>query len=128
MELFNHIEYKPAGKDKWLAKCPCHGDKDYAMSIKMEGDKVLAHCFACGANGFDLYSYLNLDMSELMGEKLDSSFMPAKVKDQLDYDKHYIAVVNGMMRRNEVVALADKREYRKANARITGAQEKWGRA
>ena len=76
--LGNNI--KPRGKD-WLARCPVHNDKDFAMSVKQVSDvSVIAHCFSCGANGLDLYKSLGLDLDELFGGK-ENTFIPNCIKD-----------------------------------------------
>lgn len=37
----------PAGPGRWRATCPAHGTgRNQALSIRLEGDKILLHCFA----------------------------------------------------------------------------------
>lgn len=37
----------PAGPGRWAATCPAHGTgRNRALSIRLEGDRVLLHCFA----------------------------------------------------------------------------------
>jgi putative DNA primase/helicase len=41
---------KPAGQDKWTAKCPAHDDRSPSLSIGIGDDgRVLVHCFANAA-------------------------------------------------------------------------------
>lgn len=38
---------KPSGRDQWRATCPAHGSgRNHALSIRLEGDRILIHCFA----------------------------------------------------------------------------------
>ena len=54
-ELANLCEKPRKSGAGWTVCCPVHGEKNPSMSIK-EGRKgdIIAHCFACGANGMDL--------------------------------------------------------------------------
>ena len=50
--LLNRLDkVRSNGRDKWMACCPVHGDKNASLSIKQTPDEtVLIHCFAgCGA-------------------------------------------------------------------------------
>lgn len=50
-DVLSHLDnVKEAGKDQWIATCPCHDDKTPSLSIR-RGTKVafLLKCFACGA-------------------------------------------------------------------------------
>ncbi len=62
----------PAGRDRWTATCPAHGSgKNRALSIAVENEKLLLHCFArCPADAVlaavgltwtDLYGRANLE-------------------------------------------------------------------
>ena len=120
--LGNNI--KPRGKD-WLARCPVHNDKDFAMSVKQVSDgSVIAHCFSCGANGLDLYKSLGLDLDELFGGK-ENTFIPNGIKDQLEEDKYFIAIYKSDVNRGIKPTLADKRRYKLSIARIDGIKKKF---
>lgn len=129
--LLNALDWniKPAGRDKWTARCPVHGDKDYAMSIKQIGDgSVLAHCHACGANGYDLYTSLGLELDELFGgKKLDKGkdYAPSKVKREYEVDKMAVDIFDNCVKKGEKFNLEDKRRYRLATARIEGVKQKY---
>ena len=73
-----NIKKRP-GNNGYIARCPVHNDKDFAMVIDEKDGKVIAHCFACGANGYDLYKELNLPLDELMGENSDNSFSRERI-------------------------------------------------
>jgi len=45
-ELLSKLEgVKPAGQGKWKARCPAHDDKDPSLSIAIDKEKILLHCF-----------------------------------------------------------------------------------
>lgn len=119
---------KPAGRDKWTAKCPVHSDKDFAMSIKLNADNsVIAHCFACEANGFDLYKALGLDLDELFGDKkAGGNLVPNLIIDQLSDAKWFCAIFEADESKGVSITLADKRNYKLQKARIKGIQRKFG--
>lgn len=121
-------DVKARGKDKWIAKCKVHMDKDFAMSIKLNSDNsVMAHCFACGANGLDLYNALGLDLDELFGKERDNS-MPHNIKTQYDEDKWFMAIYNSDVEKGLSTTLQDKRRAKLAVARMAGIERKWGGA
>ena len=117
---------KPAGKN-WIARCQVHNDKDFAMSIKQaDNGSVLAHCHACGANGFDLYGVLGLDLDELFGgRKQESNYMPHDVRDTLNTDKACVKMYESGTAKGNYFSLEDKKRYRLAQARIKGAEDKY---
>jgi len=119
---------KPAGRDKWIAKCSVHNDKDFAMSIKLNADNsVVAYCHACEANGFDLYRSLGLDLDELFGGKQkEGTFVPNLIKDQLQDAKWFCAIFEADEKQGVNITLADKRNYKLQKARIKGIQRKFG--
>ena len=114
---------RAAGKN-WVARCPVHMDKDLAMTIKQTSDgSVIAHCFACGANGLDLYRTLGLDLDELFGGKqLDKRMAPQSVMAEYRVDKMVIDIFNNS---DATKTLADKRRYRIAVARSEGVEDKY---
>ena len=120
---------KPAGLDKWIARCPVHNDKDYAMSIKQVGDgSVVAHCHACGANGYHLYTHLGLDLDELFGgKKLDKDplHIPQKAKEDNKYDQFLIAIRESAIARGDKLTLDDKKHHRLSVARDKGFKDKY---
>lgn len=118
---------KPAGRDKWSARCPVHQDKDFATSIKLNADNsVMAHCFACGANGLDIYNALGLELDELFGKERDPNEPPHHIKDQYSDDKWLVAIFEADVRNGRDISFADKKRYKVAKNRIIGIENKWG--
>ena len=112
-------------KGQWMARCPVHGDKDFAMRIK-ENDKggLSISCYACGANGLDVYRYLNLDIRELFGEKseLPDNYVPAKIRDIYMEDQIFIAIYRSDLSKGIQPTAGDAKRMRLA-VRRTGSLE-----
>jgi len=112
--LGNNI--RKSGKN-WVARCPVHNDKDFAMSIKEDGNRVLAHCFACGANGLALYRALDLPLDELMGGEQENT-VPRHVIEKAKEDRWFIAIYESDVKKGIKPTLNEKRRYRMAKERI----------
>ena len=75
------------GADRWIARCPAHGDRAPSLSIRELGDgRVLMHCFA-GCAIEDLLASIELGMESL--------FPPRTIGDHVrrersPYDAHSI--------------------------------------
>jgi hypothetical protein len=116
---------KPRGQG-YIARCPVHNDKDFAMTIKQLSDSsVIAHCFACGANGLDLYKSLGLDLDELFGGKENNRLVPVYITDQLEEDKLFIAIYDSDVSKGVSPKLSEKRRYKLALARSEGIKKKF---
>ena len=123
-------DVKPVGKDRWVARCPVHQDKDFAMSIKpADTGGVMAYCHACGANGLELYNALGLDLDELFGgrklERSDTPYCPQNIKDEYDVDKIVILISENSIAKNLPMTWADKKRHRLAVARSEGVKTKY---
>ena len=112
--LGNNI--RKSGKN-WVARCPVHNDKDFAMSIKEDGNRVLAHCFACGANGLALYRALDLPLDELMGGEQENT-VPRHVIEKAKEDRWFIAIYESDVKKGIKPTLNEKRRYRMAKERV----------
>lgn len=61
---------KQTGRDKWIACCPAHDDKNPSLTIReLDDGRILIHCFGgCGA--CDVVESLGLAMTDLFPERL----------------------------------------------------------
>ncbi len=123
-------DVKPAGKDKWMARCPVHQDKDFAMQISIRPDNsVGAYCHACGANGLDLYKALGINLDELFGDKKrdihDKPYLPNDLRKQYTVDKIVLDINDYDLSIGRTISYQDKKRVRLATARIRGIEEKY---
>ena len=59
---------KPTGRDEWSAHCPAHEDRNPSLSIRLEGGKILLHCFAgCSVN--EIIAPLGLALGDLFPDE-----------------------------------------------------------
>jgi hypothetical protein len=104
-------------KGHWMAKCPVHNDKDFAMRIK-ENEKggLSICCYACGANGLDVFRHLNLDIRELFGERIVRSddYVPEKVRDIYMEDCLFMAIFRSDLKKGLHPCAEDARRMRLA--------------
>ena len=63
---------KPTGPDKWTGHCLAHGSKWHRdLSIRLEGTKILLHCFA-GCLKPVICLSLGIELKDLFTDALDS--------------------------------------------------------
>lgn len=115
-------------KGQWIARCPVHGDKDFAMRIK-ENEKggLSICCYACGANGLDVYRHLNLDMRELFGERaaLPDNYVPARVRDVYLEDQLLMAIYHADLAKGIQPTAHDAKRMRLAVRRTRSLENKY---
>ena len=82
--LLSRLEgVRQTGGDKWIAKCPSHGDRSPSLAIRRVGDRLLVHCFAgCGA--LDVVHAVGLELSDLFDQPLDHQTLGGK-RPPIDY-------------------------------------------
>ena len=118
-ELANLCEKPRKSGAGWTVCCPVHGEKNPSMSIK-EGRKgdIIAHCFACGANGMDLADALGVSKSELFAQPLERQHdQHWKLNSTRDSDDGYIVIHESALKRGEKPRYDDMMEYKRAMAR-----------
>lgn len=111
-------EIRSTGDHKWLAKCPVHGDKDFAMSVtESDSGRIVIYCHACGANGFDVYRKLSLPFRELFGAAYKSDQKIEKpIVTKLDY--FFKAIYEADLDRFVVPQEQDFNRYQEVSANI----------
>ena len=118
-ELLDRLEkVKSTGRDKWVACCPVHGDKNPSMSIAEKDGRVLCHCFSCGANGIEVVQALGLSPSVLFEKPLEQGYIPKRVYEELDMDRLVIAGYEEMKKSGKPVSYKDFKRVRLAKARL----------
>ena len=66
IQHFNSV--KCTSNNKYMAKCPCHDDKNASLSISEENGKILLHCFA-GCDTQSIVNSIGLTLKDLFIEK-----------------------------------------------------------
>ena len=74
------------GKGSYKALCPCHAENTPSLTVKEMDNKVICHCFGCGATGVDVCESLGLDVQELFNDK--GKPMNAKTTEELEREQN----------------------------------------
>lgn len=61
---------KRVGDGRFIALCPAHQEKTPSLSIRVEGNKILLHCFGCGAGGAEICAALGLSINDLFLDEM----------------------------------------------------------
>ena len=103
--------FRQNGRDRWMAPCPAHDDRDPSLSIRrMHDGRILLKCFAgCGA--VDIVESLGLKLADLFPG--GDHYTPA-VKPQMSYDEWLVFVGENSTRR---LTEADKKKVMEAKLR-----------
>jgi len=118
-ELLDRLEkVRPTGRDKWVACCPVHGDKNPSMSVAEKDGRVLCHCFSCGANGLEVAKALGLPPSVLFEKPLEQGYIPKRVYEELDIDRLVIAGAEQMRKQGKPLSYKDFKRVKLAKARV----------
>lgn len=124
-ELLDRLEkVKRTGKDKWVACCPVHGDKNPSMSVAEKDGRVLCHCFACNANGLEVVQALGLSPSVLFEKPLEQGYIPKRVYEELEMDRLVIAGYEEMKKQGKPLTYKDFKRVRLARKRIEVLEER----
>ena len=117
---------KDLGAGKYTALCPAHQEKTPSMSIRhTDDDRILMHCFGCGANGLEIMEAMGLDAWQLYPEKQKEHYerqripFPAhQVLSCLQFEAQIIMIAAKRISENNIsgqdlkrVNLANKRIY-----------------
>lgn len=109
----------------WIAKCPVHNDKDFAMLVGSNGTGFNIKCLACGANGLDVYRHLGLDLGELTGKEMEEQSIPSKILKVFDFESYFIEFYCRSVANGVVPTWQDKKRLKLAKSRITGILNKY---
>lgn len=124
-ELLDRLDkVRPSGKDRWVACCPVHGDKNPSMSVAEKDGRVLCHCFSCGANGLEVIKALGLAASVLFDKPLESGHIPKRVYEEAEIDRLVILGAEQMRAQGKRLTYKDFKRERLAKARLEVLEEK----
>lgn len=93
---------RATGRDRWLARCPAHGDKSPSLSIReLEDGRVLLHDFA-GCDTESILAAVGLDIAALFPPRDPATHYtpPTRTRTQaadvlvaLDHEAHVVAII-----------------------------------
>ncbi len=113
-EILPHLNRVRHHGSSYRASCPIHGeDKDPSLSLTEKDDKVLIHCFACGASGLDVAQELGLKPGVLFSDELphDPHWLLKKTKDE---DQMYCLIYESAKARGDVIRAKEFSRYKLA--------------
>lgn len=116
--IVKHLDKVRKVGNEYRACCPVHDDNSPSMTLTEKDGKVLAHCFSCGANGYDVVRALGLSVNEIFDRQM--STQEAKERKLLDTDiedKFIISMFEGGEEKGELFGIKDYRRYRLATYR-----------
>ena len=125
-ELLDRLEkVRPTGKDRWVACCPVHGDKNPSMSVAEKDGRVLCHCFSCGANGLEVIQALGLSPSVLFDKSIEQGYIPKRIQEEVEIDRLVIAGAEQMRKQGKRLSYKDFKRERLAKARLEVLEERF---
>jgi len=125
-ELLDKLEkVRSTGKDKWVACCPVHGDRNPSMSVAEKDGRVLCHCFACGANGLEVVEALALPASVLFDNPLSNGYIPKKIQEEIEIDRLVIRGAEEQVKRGKPLSYNDFKRLKLAKSRIEALEERF---
>lgn len=125
-ELLDKLEkVRPTGKDKWVACCPVHGDRNPSMSVAEKDGRVLCHCFSCGANGLEVAQALGLSPSVLFDKPLEQGYIPKRIQEEAQIDRLVIAGAEQMRKQGKRLSYKDFQRERLAKSRLEALEERF---
>jgi len=114
--------------NKFKALCPVHSEKTPSLSISnLPDDRVIMHCFGCGANGLDVIKAIGLDPQDLFPERLEShkserqQFSANDILKLLLHEMTVVSIAAQMIGQGKTLAHEDIIRVEKSRHRIDEA-------
>lgn len=125
----------PKGRDKWMACCPAHDDRDPSLSVAVAPNgNILLRCWA-GCSAHDVVSSLGLSLGDLFAHPLDSSPPMAfaqqerrqreAVESSVDHERMIIALAHSDRISGKKQSAEDKARELLAVRRLIAAGVEW---
>jgi hypothetical protein len=113
--IVKHLDKVRKVGNEYRACCPVHDDNSPSMTLTEKDGKVLAYCFACGANGMDVIKALGLSVNEIFDRQMSSrEAKERKLRDTDIEDKFIISMFEKGEEAGERFSHKDYRRYRLA--------------
>jgi len=85
------------------------------MYLKEEDGKVLAHCFSCGANGYDVVQVLEMSPNELFSDTMTPAEAKNRKLQSYDLeDRLIISIFESDKSKGKTMSVSDYRRYKLA--------------
>jgi hypothetical protein len=131
------LQAKPAGKDKWKARCPAHADKTPSLTIK-RGDNGgwLLHCFG-GCDVEEITAAAGIKMTDLFperpynkaGQRRPRMHIPAEdCLRALQHEGAILAEAARLLAAGQVLSPEDRARIALCNERVKGIRAELRRA
>lgn len=124
------------GKDRWMCRCPAHGDKGPSLSIReLEDGRVLVHCFAsCSVD--EVLSAVGMTVEDLFPDRINGHgskgerrpFPAADVLRAIAFEATVVAIAASGVARGEALSEVDRGRLLLAAQRINAAVRETGHA
>jgi hypothetical protein len=113
------------GEGKFVALCPAHQEKTPSLQIRLEGHRIMVHCFGCGAGGEEVCRALGLRLSDLFTDERTSRApptVPTAADIMIDEIAQYLALME--MRCDSPTARGKSTPRQKFHSAVISAAEK----
>lgn len=125
---------RPAGRGRWMARCPAHEDKTPSLSIRETDDgRLLLHDFGQGCAAVDIVSAVGLTLADLFPEPLTAhragSIQPhhwhaaREALRSIQFEVLLVAVASENIVRGQILSKDDRGRLALATRRIRQAAE-----
>lgn len=124
-EILNKLDkVRSSGKNKWVALCPCHSEKTPSLRINADGEKILMHCFGCGANGAAVMDAIGMDVRALFGDNVERydgkpQFNAREKLEMAALEAKILLLAAGDIRKGKPISDEDYERIRLAEERIS---------
>lgn len=114
--LIARLEFvRPNGRDRWIARCPAHEDRDPSLSVSQRDDgRVLIHCFA-GCSPLSILDAVGLAWGDLYPP--DDNYRPlfrARHNDAVEHARMVLLICKADRQNGKKLSKADLQREREA--------------
>ena len=128
-EILSRLDgVRDCGNGGFIAKCPSHDDKSPSMTVKLDGDRVLIHCFA-GCEPTEIVHALGMHWTDFFEgsipqERTKRHRWPASLLlTALAEDTRWMMYATHQMYRGETLKPEELKRLEQIHVRLLAAQE-----
>tara|TARA_R110000764_G_scaffold2738_2_gene11742 strand:+ start:8350 stop:8775 length:426 start_codon:yes stop_codon:yes gene_type:complete len=102
----------------YMACCPVHEDRSPSMGIEEKDNKILCHCFGCGAKGIEIVAALNLPPDVLFHDPLERiEDKHHQLNKKSDWDDFMLMMASDTLKQGKLLRHKDYKEVKQSLAR-----------